>query len=201
MGDSAHRFDVTIPNIPGAQGYKVYAGTAGCSGPFSYVNSGPVVTSPQTQGFRGSTTILIDQDKIPAQQPPTTDQANQDDEQPSGVVPGAVAFNFEPTSSYSVTGGAGTQLFTGDQYNEVVIWADPGNTGNGCASKFSGGSNATLYGIFYMPNCSVQFTGGSGPALQGQLIANTITVSGGSSASLAYNANYTVPPPTTVLVQ
>ena len=204
IGDHLHGFSVNIPNIPGAQQYNVYAGTSGCSGPYTYEDSGPVVFSPQTQNALGTTQIRVDESKLSAQQPPGSDNANQDYSVVSGgktIVPGAVVFNFEPTSAYSVTGGSGTQMFSGDQYDNIIVWGDPGNSGNGCTSTFAGGTNATLYGIFYMPGCSITFTGGSGPALQGELIGNTITVNGGAAASLAYNADFSLPPPTTVLTQ
>jgi hypothetical protein len=60
----------------------------------------------------------------------------------------------------------------------VAIFVDP--TAKAATNDISGGSSLTIVGSVYMPSQYLNFSGGSGSCTT-QLIADTITLSGGSS--------------------
>ncbi len=96
----------------------------------------------------------------------------------------------DPTSYVTITGGSGSILFSGKQYNWMIVWNNPANNTNQCASSITGGSMTHLIGIYYAPQCQVSITGGSGTSLDGQLVAYNVVITGGSGTAVNFDAQY-----------
>ena len=182
-----HSITVSVPNVAGAQGYNLYSSPTGCTGSFSRVAQG-TVTAVEKQGALGVTTILYQLGSAGGP-PPSGDQANEA-YLVGSITPGAVSFVTDPTSYVTITGGSGSILFSGKQYNWMIVWNNPANNTNQCASTITGGSMTHLIGIFYSPQCQVSITGGSGTSLDGQLVAYNVVITGGSGTAVNFNAGY-----------
>src|SRR5207248_3312112 len=74
-----------------------------------------------------------------------------------------------------------TYVFSGEQYNWIVIYAPPGNN---CAEKLNGGSSTQYIGTIYTPGADWTINGGNRSPLAGQVICYTAKVSGSAAVRI-----------------
>ena len=113
------------------------------------------------------------------------------------ITPGAVQFYFPNGSCMTQQASGATYVFSGEQYNWIVIYMPPSNT----CSNILNGSSATQYiGTIYTPGASWTINGGNRSPLAGQVICYTATVSGAGSVGIDFNPNYAPAPPAARLI-
>jgi hypothetical protein len=132
----------------------------------------------------------------------------------SGTGSGVTIFNT--TANYplstgncgdiSISGGGTITLWapTTGVYKGMLIWQDPDcGTNPSNAMTISGTTSVTaLTGTFYVPNNTVSISGAaSGSALNSQIIANELSVSGSATINLTYNENTSAQPLLPALVE
>ena len=110
---------------------------------------------------------------------------------PAPITPGAVAFTLPGSSCVSVANSADLYLFSGYQYNWIVL-----HQPSGCSNSIGAASNSAYIGLSYMPSSSltiasqeVMETNGTGG-----ILASTVSFSG-SLPTIKYNAMYAPVPP------
>jgi Flp pilus assembly protein TadG len=151
---------------------------------------------------------------------PNGDRADEDQCRPQGgigsnpcagalVTPGAVQYYFPPNACINQQGGGGTFVYSGYQYNWIVIFA-PGNTPppnpptpNNCTgNNLSGNSTTTFIGTIYMPTASITINGGNAAAapVAGQVIVYTALIDGSSGVAIGFNPDVAPAPPTARLI-
>ena len=113
------------------------------------------------------------------------------------ITPGAVQFYFPGQSCMTQNAQGATYVFSGLQYNWIIIYFDPANS---CASKLNGGASTQYIGTIYSPAASWQLNGGNRSPLAGQVICYTATVSGAAQVGIDYNPNYAPAPPAARLI-
>jgi Putative Flp pilus-assembly TadE/G-like len=114
------------------------------------------------------------------------------------ITPGAVQFYFPAGSCLQQNGGGYTHVFSGEQYNWIVIYAPPANT---CAPNKLNGNALTQYiGTIYTPAASWDILGSDLSPLAGQVICYTATVTGSATAGIDFNPNYAPAPPAARLI-
>ena len=116
----------------------------------------------------------------------------------SAVTPGAVQFAF-PTSSDCLdeNGNGGTEVFSGRQFDFIMIWFSPANT---CSPRLNGGSFTQYIGTMYMPAANLTINGGNKAPVAGQVICYTAYFSGNAGISIDYNPDTAPSPPAARLV-
>jgi Flp pilus assembly protein TadG len=116
----------------------------------------------------------------------------------AAVTPGGVQFDF-PTSSdcLSENGNGGTEVFSGRQFNFIMIWFSPANT---CSPTLNGGSFTQYIGTIYMPAANLTINGGNKAPVAGQVICYTAFFSGNAGISIDYNPDTAPSPPAARLV-
>jgi hypothetical protein len=113
------------------------------------------------------------------------------------VTPGAVQFYMPPGSCMNQNAQGATYVFSGEQYNWIVIYQPAANT---CANSMNGGSATQYIGTIYTPGADWTINGGNRAPLAGQVIVYTATVSGGASVGIDFNPNYAPAPPAARLI-
>ena len=114
------------------------------------------------------------------------------------VTPGAVQFYFPNNQCMDQNGGGYTHVFSGEQYNWIIIYAPPGSA---CAvNKLNGNANTQYIGTIYTPSGSWDILGTDKAPLAGQVICYTATVTGNGSAGIDFNPNYAPAPPAARLI-
>ena len=114
------------------------------------------------------------------------------------VTPGAVQFYFPPSQCMDQNGGGYTHVFSGEQYNWIIIYAPPGSA---CPSEVLNGNAFTQYiGTIYTPSASWSILGTDKAPLAGQVICYTASVTGNGSAGIDFNPNYAPAPPAARLI-
>jgi len=116
----------------------------------------------------------------------------------AAVTPGAVQFAF-PTSADCLheNGNGGTEVFSGRQYDFIIIWFSPTNT---CSPILNGGSFTQYIGTIYMPAANLTIDGGNKAPVAGQVIVYTAYFGGGAGISIDYNPDTAPAPPAARLV-
>jgi hypothetical protein len=122
---------------------------------------------------------------------------------PASITPGAVVFYLPNGSCLNNTSSGDTFVFSGYQYNWVVVY-EPGTLNppaNTCSNFIGALENSAFIGLVYVPSASLSVSGGSGFNSRGTggLIADTISFSG-SLPSIVYGSSYAPGPPATRLV-
>jgi Flp pilus assembly protein TadG len=112
------------------------------------------------------------------------------------VTPGAVQFYLNPGCFDQNAQGA-TYVFSGEQYNWIVIYQPPGNA---CANTMNGGASTQFIGTIYTPSAGWTISGGNRSPLAGQVIAYTAKVSGSAAVGIDFNPNYAPAPPAARLI-
>jgi hypothetical protein len=114
------------------------------------------------------------------------------------VTPGAVQFYFPNSTCMDQNGGGYTHVFSGEQYNWIVIYAPAGSA---CSPNRLNGNAFTQYiGTIYTPSASWQIQGTDKAPLAGQVICYSATVTGNGSAGIDFNPNYAPAPPAARLI-
>jgi hypothetical protein len=117
---------------------------------------------------------------------------------PAKVTPGAVQFYFPNNTCMDQNGGGYTHVFSGEQYNWIVIYAPAGSA---CSPNRLNGNAFTQYiGTIYTPSASWQIQGTDKAPLAGQVICYSATVTGNGSAGIDFNPNYAPAPPAARLI-
>jgi len=113
------------------------------------------------------------------------------------VTPGAVQFYFPAGSCMSQQATGATYVYSGEQYNWIVIYAPASNT---CASNLNGGAYTQYIGTMYTPGMSWTINGGDRSPLAGQVICSSATLSGAAAVGVDFNPNYAPVPPAARLI-
>ena len=113
------------------------------------------------------------------------------------VTPGAVQFYFPSGSCLTQQAQGATYVFSGEQYNWIVIYMPASNT---CSNILNGGAATQYIGTIYTPAASWTINGGDRSPLAGQVICYTATVSGAGSVGIDFNPNYSPAPPAARLI-
>jgi hypothetical protein len=113
------------------------------------------------------------------------------------VTPGAVEFYMPAGSCVNQNAQGATYVFSGEQYNWIVIYQPAANT---CSNSMNGGSATQYIGTIYTPAADWTINGGNRAPLAGQVIVYTATVSGGASVGIDFNPNYAPAPPAARLI-
>ena len=113
------------------------------------------------------------------------------------ITPGAVQFYFPSGSCLTQQAQGATYVFSGEQYNWIVIYMPPSNI---CSNILNGGSATQYIGTIYSPAASWTINGGNRSPLAGQVICYTATVSGAGSVGIDFNPNYAPAPPAARLI-
>lgn len=115
---------------------------------------------------------------------------------PAAVTPGAVVMKLTGANCINVrSGGGDLHLFSGYQYNWVLVHEPPTTT---CSNSWGGKTNSALLGLAYSPSAS--FNLDSPAALEaptGGVVAATIAVTNGTT--ITFNPAYAPRPPATRL--
>jgi len=115
----------------------------------------------------------------------------------SAVTPGAVQFYFPAGSCFSQNSQGATYVFSGVQYNWIVIYAPASNS---CSPSLNGGASTQYIGTIYTPGWDWTINGGDRSPLAGQVICYTAKVSGAGQAGIDFNPNYSPVPPAARLI-
>ena len=113
------------------------------------------------------------------------------------VTPGAVQFYFPNGSCMTQNAAGATYVFSGIQYNWLVIYMVPANT---CANTLNGGSQTQYIGTLYSPAGTWTINGGNIAPLAGQVIVYSAKVAGGATVGIDFNPNYSPAPPAARLI-
>jgi Putative Flp pilus-assembly TadE/G-like len=114
------------------------------------------------------------------------------------VTPGAVQFYFPNGSCMDQNGGGYTHVFSGEQYNWIIIYSPPGAV---CPlMKLNGNAFTQYIGTIYTPSSNWDILGTDKAPLAGQVICFTATVTGNGSAGIDFNPNYAPAPPAARLI-
>lgn len=115
------------------------------------------------------------------------------------ITPGAVQFYFPTGSCMTQNAQGATYVFSGEQYNWIVIYEAPG-TPVTCNDTLNGGAGTQYIGTIYTPSSSWTITGGDRSPLAGQVISWDATVSGAAAVGVDFNPNYSPAPPAARLI-
>ena len=117
------------------------------------------------------------------------------------ITPGAVQFWFPAFSCMDQNGGGYTHVFSGEQYNWIVIYQAPGSPAPTCSyDKLNGNALTQYIGTIYSPTASWDILGTDKAPLAGQVICFTATVTGNGNAGIDFNPNYSPAPPAARLI-
>jgi len=120
------------------------------------------------------------------------------------ITPGAVQFYMGPTDCLDQNGGGYTHVFSGEQYNWIVIYQLPvvaPATAPLCSpSKLDGNALTQYIGTIYTPSSNWEIQGSDKSPLAGQVICWSATVTGSGQAGIDFNPNYSPAPPAARLI-
>ena len=118
------------------------------------------------------------------------------------VTPGAVQFYFTGGSCMTQNAQGATYVFSGLQYNWIVIYQQPVYPVPpvSCSNTLNGGAATQYIGTIYTPTADWKIAGGDRSPLAGQVIAWTATVTGGAAVGVDFNPNYSPAPPAARLI-
>ncbi|HKW69839.1 MAG TPA: pilus assembly protein TadG-related protein [Candidatus Dormibacteraeota bacterium] len=122
------------------------------------------------------------------------------------ITPGAVQFYFPVGNNcLDQNGNGSTHVFSGEQYNWIIIYQAPSTPGTPpntyCSSQKLNGNSYTQYiGTIYSPTSSWDILGANTAPLAGQVIAYTAKVTGNGNAGILFNPNYAPAPPAARLI-
>ncbi len=113
------------------------------------------------------------------------------------ITPGAVQFYFPNGACFDQNAQGATYVFSGEQYNWIVIYSPPGNVS---ANTLNGGASTQFIGTIYTPSAGWTIAGGDRSPLAGQVIAYTAKVTGSAAVGIDFNPNYAPAPPAARLI-
>src|SRR5438874_564369 len=117
--------------------------------------------------------------------------------QSAQITPGAVQFYFPNGACFDQNSQGATYVFSGEQYNWIVIYSPPGSS---CSNSMNGGASTQFIGTIYTPSADWSINGGNRSPLAGQVISYTATVSGSAQVGIDFNPNYAPAPPAARLI-
>ena len=115
------------------------------------------------------------------------------------MTPGAVQFYFPAGSCMTQNAQGATYVFSGEQYNWIVIYQQAG-TPVTCSNTLNGGASTQYIGTIYTPSATWDITGGNRSPLAGQVISWSCTVTGAGAVGVDFNPNYSPAPPAARLI-
>jgi Flp pilus assembly protein TadG len=113
------------------------------------------------------------------------------------VTPGAVQFYFPAGSCLDQNGNGSTHVFSGEQYNWIIIYQPSGNV---CSQKLNGNALTQYIGTIYSPTASWDILGSDTSPLAGQVICYSAQVTGSANVGIDFNPNYSPAPPAARLI-
>lgn len=113
------------------------------------------------------------------------------------VTPGAVQFYFPSGSCMTQNAQGATYVFSGEQYNWIIIYSPPSNS---CSNTMNGGASTQYIGTIYTPAQNWTINGGNRSPLAGQVICYTAKVAGSAAVGIDFNPNYAPAPPAARLI-
>ncbi len=122
------------------------------------------------------------------------------------ITPGAVQFYMPVGSCMDQNGNGYTHVFSGEQYNWIVIYQAAGplpippNAATCAPNKLNGNALTQYIGTIYSPSSDWVIQGSDKSPLSGQVICSTATVTGSGQAGIDYNPNYAPAPPAARLI-
>ena len=120
------------------------------------------------------------------------------------VTPGAVQFYLGPADCMDQNGNGYTHVFSGEQYNWIIIYQAPvvaPAVPPLCSpSKLNGNALTQYIGTIYTPSSNWTIQGSDKSPLSGQVICWVATVTGSGQAGIDYNPNYAPAPPAARLI-
>jgi hypothetical protein len=122
------------------------------------------------------------------------------------ITPGAVQFYFPVGSCVDQNAGGYTHVFSGEQYNWIVIYQAAGplpippNLATCAPNKLNGNALTQYIGTIYSPSADWQIQGADKSPLSGQVICSTAVITGAGQAGIDYNPNYAPAPPAARLI-
>ena len=116
------------------------------------------------------------------------------------VTPGAVQFYFPPGQCLDQNGNGTTHVFSGEQYNWIVIYQAPGALGACGTQNLNGNAETQYIGTLYSPTQSWSILGSDTSPLAGQVICYSAIVTGSSNVGIDFNPNYAPAPPAARLI-
>ncbi|HXB04658.1 MAG TPA: Tad domain-containing protein [Candidatus Angelobacter sp.] len=122
------------------------------------------------------------------------------------ITPGAVQFYQPAGQCMDQNGGGYTHVFSGEQYNWIIIYQAPGPTPippnpiTCNPNKLNGNALTQYIGTIYSPTSDWQIQGADKSPLSGQVICFSATVTGAGQAGIDYNPNYAPAPPAARLI-
>ena len=117
------------------------------------------------------------------------------------VTPGAVQFYFPAGQCLDQNGNGYTHVFSGEQYNWIVIYQAPGPNPPTCnPDKLNGNALTQYIGTIYSPTAYWDILGSDQSPLAGQVIAYSAQVTGSGQAGIDFNPNYSPAPPAARLI-
>ena len=119
------------------------------------------------------------------------------------ITPGAVQFFFGPNDCFDQNGNGYTHVFSGEQYNWIVIYqlpVPPAQAPLCSPNKLDGNALTQYIGTIYTPSSNWEIQGSDKAPLAGQVICWTATVTGSGQAGIDFNPNYAPAPPAARLI-
>jgi hypothetical protein len=119
------------------------------------------------------------------------------------ITPGAVQFYMGPGDCVDQNGNGYTHVFSGEQYNWIVIYQLPVPAASSplCSPNHLLGNALTQYiGTIYTPSSNWTIQGSDKSPLSGQVICWKATVTGSGQAGIDFNPNYAPAPPAARLI-
>jgi hypothetical protein len=122
------------------------------------------------------------------------------------ITPGAVQFYFPVGSCVDQNASGYTHVFSGEQYNWIVIYQAPGplpippNLATCAPNRMNGNALTQYIGTIYSPSADWQIQGSDKSPLSGQVICSTAVVTGAGQAGIDFNPNYAPAPPAARLI-
>jgi hypothetical protein len=110
---------------------------------------------------------------------------------PGPINPGAVALTFPSAACITVGNGADTYLFSGYQYDWIVV-----HQPSGCSNSIGAASDSAYIGLTYTPSSLLSITSAyvAESSGMGGIIASTISFSG-NMPKLTFSSMYAPVPP------
>ncbi len=97
-----------------------------------------------------------------------------------------VSFVLDDGVTFDVTSSGTARFRSGPEYNNLIIRSFQ----DGNAVKIVGQGDVSLLGTIYAPNGDVEISGSAGGTVHGQIVAGSVSFTGGSGTAVVYDPNY-----------
>ncbi|HKW71758.1 MAG TPA: pilus assembly protein TadG-related protein [Candidatus Dormibacteraeota bacterium] len=116
------------------------------------------------------------------------------------ITTGAVQFYIPAGGCLDQNGNGSTHVFSGEQYNWIVIYEPASNNCPITGQHLNGNSLTQYIGTIYSPAASWDILGSNTAPLAGQVICYTAKVTGSGNAGIDFNPNFSPAPPAARLI-